>query len=73
MPIPGVTDPSLVDSQWDSLIQEMIRDIKAKYGATGRQTPAIPSGSAPVDPKVQEYQQYLDQLKQEQGIAPTTP
>jgi hypothetical protein len=73
MPIPGVTDPSVVDTQWDSLIQEMVRDIKAKYGATGRQAPAIPSGSAPADPKVQEYQQYLDSLKKEMGIANPTP
>lgn len=73
MPIPGVTDPGVVESQWDSLIQEMVRDIKAKYGATGRKTPAIPSGSAPADPAVQEYQQFLEKLKQEQGLAPATP
>ena len=73
MPIPGVTPPEVVEGQWESLIGEMVRDIKAKYGAAGRQAPSIPSGAAPVDPKVQEYQQYLDQLKKEQSLANTPP
>lgn len=47
MPIPGVTPPEAVDSKWGSLINEMVRDIKAKYAAQGRNPPAIPSTAAP--------------------------
>jgi hypothetical protein len=45
MPIPGVTPPEVVDQQWEALIGEMVRDIKAKYGASGRTPPAIPDVS----------------------------
>jgi hypothetical protein len=68
MPIPGVTDPSVVDTQWDSLIQEMVRDIKAKYGTTGRQAPNLPTGEAPAANPVDSL---LEQYKKEYGAPPS--
>jgi hypothetical protein len=68
MPIPGVTDPEVVDSQWASLIQEMVRDIQEKYKAAGRTAPAIPSGTAAPTPTVDEI---LKQVDEERNANPT--
>jgi hypothetical protein len=70
MPIPGVTDPSVVDGQWESLIGEMVRDIQAKYGAAGRTPPGVNSGAPPATPSVDDI---LSGYEKEYGGANPTP
>ena len=43
-PIPGVDTPNEAEHKWNVIIQEMISDIQAKYGAVGR---TAPIGAAP--------------------------
>src|SRR3990167_7850464 len=42
-PLPGVDPPDVAANKWNVLIQQMVRDIKAKYGAAGRTPPSTPS------------------------------
>lgn len=48
-PVPGVHDPETADFMWDSLIDEMVADIQAKYHVAGRKRP----GGAPAAPTAQ--------------------
>jgi len=70
-PIPGIDTVDGARTKLRNITNQMISDIRAKYKAAGRTVPG--AGSAPADPAVQEYQQFLEKLKQEQGVAPTTP
>ena len=69
-PTPGVDTPGpegTAAHAWDALIQQMVTDIKAKYGAAGRTPPGVgqPKGN-PVD-------DILDRYKQEFGGAEPAP
>jgi hypothetical protein len=69
-PIPGVdTDP---EHKWNTVISQMVRDIKSKYRASGRTAPAIqqPAGVKSIQDQANEL---LNQYEQEYGGANPTP
>jgi hypothetical protein len=58
-PIPGVHDDETAADMWDSLIDEITADIKAKYKAGGR---TQPGGEAPAGTGESKWDKRARQL-----------
>jgi len=85
--IPHYTDPPEVWDVFDKQMQALITNARKmpwgespstaqeNYGSLLEGLAGGSAGAAPktADPAVQEYQQFLEKLKKEQGLAPTTP